>query len=183
MNTDRFLNLTPHAIHVCNADGHVVATFPPSGKVARCIQSPQTDMPDLEGFPVASAPSYGAVDLGYTSEELGALGNPHIIVSSLCLDGAADIYSGRVVAPDAGNASVVRNDKGQIVGVRRFVAAESPKARHAQALAAAADTPFFMDFTTGKMVSGLTAAADAASKGHVVHQGYDSWRLWPETKF
>ena len=113
MNTDRFLNLTPHAIHLCDIAGQIIATFPPSGKVARCIQSPQSDMQDLEGFPVVTPPSYGAVDLGYTAEELIALGNPHIIVSSLCLDGAADTYSGRVVAPDAGTSSVVRNDKGR----------------------------------------------------------------------
>ena len=66
MNTNRFLNLTPHAIHLCDIAGEIIATFPPSGQVARCDQS-QTKIPDLDGVPVVSPSIRGEADLGFTT--------------------------------------------------------------------------------------------------------------------
>lgn len=33
----RTVNLTPHAVNVCSADGNVLLTIPASGIVARCV--------------------------------------------------------------------------------------------------------------------------------------------------
>lgn len=70
----KVVNLTPHTLNVCNAEGDPLAEFPPSGKTARIdvqyrqtgrLNLDETDVPvfeaeygDIEGLP---APEEGVV--------------------------------------------------------------------------------------------------------------------------
>lgn len=109
------INLTPHDLNICDADGVVVATIPASGVVARVTSTADVvGSVDVGGHRVdLVATKFGDVD-GLPAPAPDTL----YIVSSLVLQAV----SGRtdVVAPDTGPASAVRDDAGRIVGVRRF---------------------------------------------------------------
>lgn len=108
----RFINLTPHAVTI-RFDGYEL-TVPPSGTVARVTTVTEpVDTP--HGVPTVRQ-TYGTVE-GLPDPERDTV----YIVSALVL--AALRGSGRVdvVAPDTGPESAIRDEKGQIVAVRRLV--------------------------------------------------------------
>lgn len=136
----RFLNMTPHDIHVYrknNGDsdvrfrgllteqvlGHV---FPASGNTCRCVQSPveQCDPISISksSIPVIQAPSFSSVE-GLPEKEEG-LPSPDILVSmpvGEILRKEPETYEGAVYGPDTGSDGVLRDDKGVIKGTFRLV--------------------------------------------------------------
>ena len=100
------INLTPHAITVAGR------TIEPSGTVPR-VSVRQVEDGDIEGIPVVRT-VYGAVE----GLPLPAEGTTYI-VSALVLSALAGARTD-VCAPDTSPASAIRNDAGQIVGVRRL---------------------------------------------------------------
>ena len=115
-----FINLTPHPVSLYR-DEELVATFPPSGKVAR-VRTVTRDAGRHLLVPVVEQ----------TAGEVEGLPDPDgetIYIVSLfvrqALRGRTD-----VVAPDTGPESVVRDADGRIIGVRRWI---GPRAEFASA--------------------------------------------------
>lgn len=111
-----FVNLTPHDITVRSADGPD-RTFPPSGKVAR-VETSEAPVDPIDGIPVIFRETGRLV----LPEGIPQNGESYLIVSSMCLDAASIRQRAFCVAPDTG-ATAIRNDKGQVVAVTRFVTA------------------------------------------------------------
>lgn len=111
-----FINLTPHAIVVRSADG-TDRTFPPCGKVAR-VETSETPVDPIDGIPVIFRETGRLI----IPEGIPQNGESYLIVSSMCLDAASTRQRGFAVAPDTG-ATAIRNEKGHIVAVTRFVTA------------------------------------------------------------
>lgn len=106
------LNYTPHTINVYDAEGReVIRSYPPSGEVAR-VNVTAKEVGTANGVPVVHN-TFGAVE-GLPEP----LVETRILVSLMVLQ-AANRHD--LLAPDTGPASVVRDDAGNIVGVRRFV--------------------------------------------------------------
>jgi len=107
----KFINLTPHDITVV-ADGREMK-IPASGQVAR-VATTEKVVGEIDGIPIIKR-EFGEI------ENLPApTGGTVFIVSSLVLSAVKNRTD--VVAPDTG-ATAVRDDKGQIVAVTRFVTA------------------------------------------------------------
>jgi len=103
-------------------------TVPASGHVIRVGSKPQTRINTLRtpdgDIPVVSPPSYTRCE-GLPVEAKGK----DIIVSWLCGDQLLKEqpdYPHRVLNPDTGPDSVVRDEKGRIVGVKRLVLMNPP---------------------------------------------------------
>lgn len=106
-----FVNLTPHAI-VVRIDGQPDRTFAPSGKVARLAEE-STVCENIDGIPRVMTKYTGVVNLPSP-----VVGTTYIVsgfVAQQCPT------RDDVVAPDTGPASVVRDEAGKIVAVRRFL--------------------------------------------------------------
>lgn len=108
-----FINLTPHEIIVRTDAGDI--KIPPSGKIARVEEFTTCASGEIEGIPFRVGMS--TTPVGIPDREDGKV----YIVSRMVLD-AMYFYRDDVFAPDTGPESVIRNEKGQIVAVRRFVA-------------------------------------------------------------
>jgi len=108
------VNMTPHALNlVGNGDA---VTLQPSGIVLRAVSS-ATVTDTVNGF---------AVSRQVFSMDLDTLPDPQpdtvYVVSTLVLHVLKSLNLTRVdfVSPDTSPASVVRDDKGQVVGVKGF---------------------------------------------------------------
>ena len=108
MIDDKIVNLTPHAITLVGEDGSVIATFPPSGVVARVATSTEV-VGSLMGAPVKHT-IFGEVE-GIPAPQEGTV----YLVSTLVAQAAK---RSDVVSPDTGPTAVREN--GQVVGVRGF---------------------------------------------------------------
>lgn len=130
---DGILNLTPHDVCVHHADDSI-SVFPrvvdDAGKTAECRLT--TVQPYIGKLVLPSA--LGAaieIELYGPQQATGITGLPAdasrtkaIVVSAMVgeyLAANSGVWPGAVYAPDSSPASVVRDQKGQIVGVRRFV--------------------------------------------------------------
>lgn len=102
----KMINCTPHEV---NANG---VTFPPSGTVARVTTTCQP-VTELSGVPVVQT-CFGEI-VGLPEPKLGCI---HIVSSMVLLALKGTRHD--VIAPDTSPASVIRNDAGQIIGVKRF---------------------------------------------------------------
>ena len=100
----KFINLTPHAITIVNADGSTLREIPPSGTVARVAATTVT-VGELDGIPI-TATDYGQVE-GLPEWQVGV----YYVVSAL--------VAKRALRPDLfiPNESV-RDENGRIVGCR-----------------------------------------------------------------
>ena len=109
------VNLTPHDICVLLEDGSKIV-YPRSGKVLRAIPEKQKYLGKLDdGVPLVTAPTFVGVDLGDLDS------NAPIIVSAIVAELLNDrMYEGVVLSPDTGPDSVVRDNEGKIVAVRRL---------------------------------------------------------------
>lgn len=109
-------NLTPHGV-VVRPDGGQEITIPPSGMVAR-VSTVATPTVPLDGLPVVCHVYGDIAGLPAPAEHTAYLVSA-IVMSALRDAGAArtDIY-----APDTSPDSVVRDEAGKIVAVRRLVA-------------------------------------------------------------
>jgi hypothetical protein len=102
------INLTPHTVSLADADGNVIATFPPSGQVARVATSTEV-VAQLMGRPI-SRTTFGEVT-GIPAPAEGVV----YLVSTIVAQAAR---RPDVVSPDTG-PTAVRKD-GQVVAVRGF---------------------------------------------------------------
>ena len=98
-----FINLTPHALNIVQADGSVY-TLPPSGQVAR-VATTRTVVNEIDGVEIYET-QFGEVE-GLPERN----GQDLLIVSALVAQRAnrPDVYS---------PGELVRNDAGQVVGCR-----------------------------------------------------------------
>ena len=98
-----FVNLTPHALNIVQADGSVYM-LPPSGQVAR-VATTRTVVNEIDGIEIYET-QFGQVE-GLPERN----GQDLLIVSALVAQRAnrADVYS---------PGELVRNDAGQVVGCR-----------------------------------------------------------------
>ena len=113
--TKKFVNLTPHPLIIFGPGGERVE-IPPSGQVARVAERREW-IGEVNGIPVYR-PVYGPVE-GLPDPKEDTV----YLVSSLVLSrvrGRDD-----VLAPDTG-AGAVRDEKGQIIGVKALLAPPSP---------------------------------------------------------
>ena len=110
------VNMTPHDVNIVDEDGVLIRRYEKSGVYVRAKTPSQAVLGSLGRVPVV-APA------DFTNAEISNLPNSNvpIIVSILAAPGAAKVYAGSVFTPDTGPASVVRDDKGHIVGVRRLI--------------------------------------------------------------
>lgn len=114
---EKVINLTPHDIVVQDSNGGST-TFPASGNVARVASTPgELVRYAASDVPVYGYPVYGPVE-GLPDPKDGIM----YIVSLLSLSQC----SGRddVVSPGTGPYDgAIRNEKGEVVAVTRFIAA------------------------------------------------------------
>jgi len=108
----RVVNLTPHEIRVVLPDGST-AVFPSSGQVAR-LQTVSRPI-NVEGLPPVVETEVVGIE-GLPEPEPGTV----YLVSTPLLIYAARMGRLDVLAPDTGPESVVRNESGQVVAVRRL---------------------------------------------------------------
>ena len=102
-----FVNLTPHAISIFDADGNVMKKIEPSGTIARLSTSTET-VDVIDGIRI-TATVFGDIE-GLPSSDPN--GNVGYIVSSLvaqAVDGRSDIF--------IPNESV-RDSQGRIIGCK-----------------------------------------------------------------
>jgi hypothetical protein len=102
------INLTPHAINLADDSGNVIATFQPSGNVARVATS-QVVVRELAGRPV-SRTTFGEV----TGVPAPVDGVSYLVSTAVAQAAARP----DVVSPDTG-PTAIRKD-GQVVAVRGF---------------------------------------------------------------
>ena len=133
-----YINLTPHDISVVDETGKIVKTIPvfkdTNGKpfCVRLIEEPckPLSLPDID-LPVTTVPTYTGVE-GLPKDDSSK--PKAIIVSSLVGEyfrnkqrlnpfhqdteiNADQVY---ILSPNTGPSSVVRGDKGQIIGIKTF---------------------------------------------------------------
>lgn len=102
------VNMTPHAIIVVNEEGEMVATYPPSGEVAR-VQTTTEVTASVAGIPVRRT-AFGNVT-GIPESQPGM-----VFITSTIVAQAAKRPD--VISPDTG-PTAVRLD-GQVVAIRGF---------------------------------------------------------------
>lgn len=118
----RLINCTPHAIAIHPVDDDPIV-LPPSGMVARLVGGPTPDVRSIVtgGATIRVAPpqSYDGIEGVPDTDSAIA-----IVVSAMVGAQAPTLlggkWQGRVFGPDTG-ADAVRNEKGQIVGVRGLI--------------------------------------------------------------
>lgn len=107
----KILNLTPHAVNIMAEDGTVVATFEPTGTVARASQSAE-HVGEVNGIEIVSMKFGSTVDLPEPQEDT------FFIVSVITINAAK--AGGRTTSDLLMTADPVRDDAGRIIGCRRF---------------------------------------------------------------
>lgn len=124
MNSNEAIrNLTPHNIHVFVAGDKDTCplTFPAQGKAVRVRSKAQDHVATLEnGVKVYSPPAFEDVldDFPFVNQEDDV--HPDLIVSMVVGNHIPKWYRGNVYIPDTGPQSVVRDQTGKILGVKRF---------------------------------------------------------------
>ncbi len=113
------INLTPHAIHLLDASDVIVATFEPSGTVARVMEETSViGQVVVNGIPVDRVVTiYG--DVYNMPEEAGE--DTYYLVSALVVQAAIrlGLPTHDLIMP----TDTVRDDRGRVIGCRRFAAA------------------------------------------------------------
>jgi hypothetical protein len=107
----KLVNLTPHEIKIVGQDGEVITTIPPSGQVAR-VRTKQAVVEYVNDIPIVKT-TFGDVEGLPEPRE-----NIVYIVSSIVAQAVP--HREDVIAPDTSPQGVVRDEKGQIIGVKRF---------------------------------------------------------------
>lgn len=112
------INLTPHAISTADADGNIVATYPPSGVVARCAPPKAVDtVVKIDGISVVDVPATPGPVVDLPDPVAGTF----LVVSAMVANHPDVVGRPDVLAPGTGpDDNAVRNEKGHIVAVRRF---------------------------------------------------------------
>lgn len=115
------LNLTPHNLNIHLVDGRVLV-LPSEDTPARCVTEPQKPVA-LDGWPAEVPICTPQTFVG--TEGLPENTRTNIVVSRVVADylrssGGLRQRRGHVFSPDTGPNSVVRNEEGNIVGVRQL---------------------------------------------------------------
>lgn len=114
----KLVNLTPHSLGICDPQGNLFTTLPSVSSVRVVTTASLSGEVEVEGKEVSIVEtSYGQV------ERLPEpVKDTIFIVSQLVISAlkAAGINRPDVVAPDTGPQSVIRDEAGQILGVKRF---------------------------------------------------------------
>lgn len=106
----RFVNLTPHDVVLSLENGEIIV-FPPSDTVARVSQT--TEEFNLGGVPIKRISNFTVA--GIPEPETGVI----YIVSGRVFEACSRVD---LVAPDTTPDSVVKNEYGQTIGVKKFFA-------------------------------------------------------------
>ena len=107
----KVVNLTPHEVKVLDENGNVVATFPPSGQIAR-VKTSREKVGEINGIPVFKTVFGKVEDLPESQPDTV------YIVSLLVLQACPDRHD--LVAPDTSPQGAVRDEQGRIIGVKGF---------------------------------------------------------------
>jgi hypothetical protein len=112
-----YLNMTPHIIVLDNGGDSRI--FPPCGQVARVITAEPSPLPPEDGVPVFLFDSTGRVE-GLPTPSQGT-----VYIVSLFVGTHPSVKGRRdVIFPRTGpNDGAIRNDKGHVMAVRRFLTA------------------------------------------------------------
>ena len=109
----RLINLTPHTVNIYDDDGSLVMSIEPSGQVLR-LPTRAYAAGDIDNIPLVRLTYEAPEDLPEPKE--GTV----YIVSSIMLEPLKDMGRTDFVAPDTSVGSVVRDDDGRIIGVKRL---------------------------------------------------------------
>lgn len=101
----KFVNLTPHAVIIVNADGETVRTFEPSGQLAR-VSATTEKIDEIDGIAITQSKFSDVTGLPKAEKDT------FYIVSSLVASRCKDRTD--VLIPNES----VRDDKGRIIGCR-----------------------------------------------------------------
>ena len=117
MNENNFVNLTPHEINMYDPSGEsLIATFPPSGVVARVNEESSFYQRGIFKFSKKEYTSLYFSDPNFVLDT-----EMYNIVSTFCMNAVPEKDRGVVfVSPDTGPDSVIRDSDGKIIGVRGF---------------------------------------------------------------
>lgn len=107
------VNCTPHVIRVVRENGEVLE-LQPSGITVR-VNTAQEQVGEINGIPVMTT-RFVDIQLPEPQE------NTVYVVSTVTLQACRSLGISRpdLVSPDTGPQSVVRDENGQVVGIRRF---------------------------------------------------------------
>lgn len=105
------INLTPHTVRVIGTDGTISAEYPSQGSCR--VQTSYTEIANINGFPVLKT-SYGITD-GLPPED----GDGTVYIVSMVVQQANPDRTD-LVCPNTAPDQTVRDENGQIFGVRSF---------------------------------------------------------------
>lgn len=122
------VNLTPHDVVLMDAEGQELMTFPASGHSLRVVKFTEAKISKATVAGASVEIIHGPrTPVATNFDDLPDLIRqaPAMIVSAITADAAWDpMYNGDGIllfVPDTGPEAVVRDDKGQIRGVKRFI--------------------------------------------------------------
>jgi len=121
-----YLNCTPHAVVIYDADGkNILATIPPSQWTIRVQTPPQrlVRTVEIEGVsvPVVSAQDFETGEVtGVPPCDEFEQGRTALIVGVIGAEAVDSLWNGPVYVTDTGPESAVRDLSGRILGVRRL---------------------------------------------------------------
>jgi len=107
------VNLTPHAVTLCNDAGEIIRVIEPTKPAARVSSTVRT-VGEVDGTPV-TVTKFGAVE-GLPEPQDGTVYIVSLLVQQ-AVPARKDVYR-----PDTGPQSVVRDACGNIVGVKALAA-------------------------------------------------------------
>ena len=106
----KIINLTPHTVNICDAIGNIVKSYPSEGNAR--VNTIFRELLPIDGVPAKSV-SYSET-VGLPPGEDGVFYLVSMVVAQ-ANPGRADLFS-----PNTAPGEVVRDDAGQIVGVKSF---------------------------------------------------------------
>lgn len=110
-----FRNLTPHKITVFGNDGSVLLELEPELNFQARVQEFITTNQEIEDIPIVTK-RYTQATLPFQKEGV------YLIVSKMVIDAHPERQD--LLCPDTGPDSVVRDEQGHILGVKRLQAAK-----------------------------------------------------------
>lgn len=108
----KIINLTPHDVVIVDNEGKEIKRFPKSGDVA-IVKTKSVPIGELNGVPVVQT-KYEEIE-GLPDPQEGTAYIASVVVAQALNGARQDVY-----APDTNPGSVVRDDKGNIIGVKRL---------------------------------------------------------------
>jgi hypothetical protein len=119
------VNLTPHDVVLMDAEGQELMTFPASGHSLRVVKFTEAKISKATVAGASVEIIHGPrTPVATNFDDLPDLIRqaPAMIVSAITADAAWETMEGVLLfVPDTGPEAVVRDDKGQIRGVKRFI--------------------------------------------------------------